>query len=225
MALMQFRSEGRSHRFTDRAAAGEELARRLERRAFQPPVIVLGLPRGGVAVARPVATALRAPLDVLVVRKVGMPTQPELAIGAIAAGGIVVRDAPAVHWRTEWDERENEAFERVAAEERRELDRREALYRAGRPLLDLRDRTAVLVDDGLATGSTMVAAIRAARQAGARTVIAAAPVASAQALERVSLEADETIVLETPHALFSIGEWYDWFEQLSDEEVARLLAG
>jgi putative phosphoribosyl transferase len=223
LALMQLGAGSGSRIFADRAAAGRELARRLEREALRPPVIVLGLPRGGVAVAQPVACALRAPLDVLVVRKIGMPMQPEFAIGAIAAGGIVVRDPPAAHRGTGWAEQGDEAFERLGEQERRELERREAIYRAGRPPLDLKRQTAVLVDDGLATGSTMVAAVRAARRGGARTIIAAAPVASPQALERVSAEADEAIMLEVPDTLFSIGEWYDRFEQLSDAEVMHLL--
>jgi putative phosphoribosyl transferase len=211
------------HVYADRGAAGVELARALEQRSLPPPVIVLGLPRGGVAVAQPVAHALRAPLDVLVVRKIGMPGQPELAIGAIAAGGIVVHEHPGVDRWFGSRQREHEAFERVAAQERHELERREAVYRAGRPPLDLKDKTAVIVDDGLATGSTMVAAVRAARKAGAGTIVAAAPVASAEALRRLGTEADEIVVLTVPETLFAIGEWYDRFEQLSDAEVSRLL--
>jgi putative phosphoribosyl transferase len=214
--------------FADRAAAGRELARKLgselARGKRRTPLIVLGLPRGGVAVAAPVASALHAPLDVLVVRKVGYPLQPELAIGAIAAGGIVVRDAPPAHRWLGPAAGDDAAFEQIVAREHRELERREALYRAGREPLDLKDKTVLLVDDGLATGSTMIAAVRAARKAGARAIIAAAPVASPQAIERVSAEADDVVVLVAPQMLFSIGEWYDRFEQLSDAEVSRLLS-
>jgi putative phosphoribosyl transferase len=220
---MRFGADRTPCPFADREAAGRQLADKLGQRTWHRPLIVLGLPRGGVAVALPVASALKAPLDVLVVRKIGMPGQPELAIGAIASGGIVVRDAAAAdHWFGR-GRRENATFERIVADERRELGRREAAYRAGRPPLDLKGKTVFLVDDGLATGSTMVAAVRAAHQAGARAVIAAAPIASAEAVERVSAEADEVVVLAVPLALSSIGEWYDRFEQLSDAEVSRLL--
>ena len=208
--------------FADRAAAGSELARALERRRFPPPLIVLGLPRGGVAVAQPVARALHAPLDVLVVRKVGMPGQPEFAIGAIATGGVVVHEG-GIATPFGSKQRDSQAFVRAAAMEREELERREAVYRAGRPPLDLQGKTVIIVDDGLATGATMVAAVRAARKAGAGTIVAAAPVASNEALERLGAEADETVVLNVPEALFAIGEWYDRFEQLSDAEVLRLL--
>lgn len=220
---MWFGVDRTARTFADRADAGRELARKLARRSWSAPLIVLGLPRGGVAVARAVATALHAPLDVLVVRKVGLPWQPELAIGAIASGGVVVRDAPTVPRWNGRAVRKHDAFMRLAAQERIELERREALYRAGRPPLDLEGKTALLVDDGLATGSTMIAAIRAAQQAGAWAVVAAAPVASAQAMARVSGEADDTVVLEVPPQLSSVGEWYDRFEQLSDEEVTQLL--
>ncbi len=209
--------------YADRAAAGAELARALEQRKLPPPMIVLGLPRGGVAVAEPVARALHVPLDVLVVRKIGMPGQPELAIGAIAAGGVVVHEDGALVRAFGSRQRENEAFERVLAQERHELERREAVYRAGRAPLDLKGKTAVIVDDGLATGSTMVAAVRAARKAGAPTIVVAAPVASSEAVERLGTEADDIVVLTVPEALFSIGEWYDRFEQLTDAEVSRLL--
>ena len=206
--------------FSDRVAAGAALATEMQRRSLQPPVLVLALPRGGVPVACEIARSLGAPLDVMLVRKVGMPGQPELAIGAVASGNIVVHDRTL--------EREYpgiaEAFERVAAEERRELSRRESVYRAGLPPLVLEGKTVVLVDDGLATGSTMLAAVRAARAGGAASVIVAAPVASSQAAELVGPEADELIILQIPALLFAIGEWYERFEQLEDEEVCRLLA-
>ena len=205
--------------FADRAAAGVALAAEMKRRPLRPPVLVLGLPRGGVPVAHEIARALEAPLDVMLVRKVGMPGQPELAIGAVAAGGIVVHDRTL--------EREYPgiaaAFERVAAEERRELSRRERVYRAGLAPLALEGKTVLLVDDGLATGSTMLAAVRAARAAGAGAVVVAVPVASAQAAALVGAEADELVILQIPAMLFAIGEWYERFEQLEDDEVCRIL--
>ncbi len=209
-----------SRRFTDRAAAGIALARELQRQGLEPPLLVLGLPRGGVAVAYEVARRLEAPLDVMLVRKIGMPGQPELAMGAIASGNIVVhepraaRDIPGL----------GDTFERLVETERRELERRERLFRAGLGALALEGKTVVLVDDGIATGSTMLAALRAARQAGATRLIAAAPVASAEAVELIRADADRVVIVQVPAAMFAIGEWYEHFEQLEDTEVSRLLA-
>ena len=209
-----------SRRFKDRAAAGVALARELEQRHLKPPLLVLGLPRGGVAVAFEVARELNAPLDVMLVRKIGMPGQPELAIGAIASGNIVVHEP-----RMERDMPElAETFETLVAAERRELERREQVFRAGRAPLTLEDKTVILVDDGIATGSTMLAAVRAARQAGATAIVAAAPLASAEALELIQAEADEVVIVQVPMLLYAIGEWYEQFEQLEDSEVSRLLA-
>jgi predicted phosphoribosyltransferase len=188
----------------------------LRRGRLTPPTIVLGLPRGGVPVALEVARALDAPLDVMLVRKIGMPGQPELAIGAVAAGGILVRE-PHLAAGLE------PAFERIAARERQELERREQTYRPLLPPLDIVGKTVILVDDGLATGSTMLAAARAARQAGAAVVVVAAPVASHEAVARLKAEADAVIVVQTPPLLASIGEWYEHFEQLEDSAVRRLL--
>lgn len=209
--------------FSDRAAAGAELARALKRRSLTPPLVVLGLARGGVAVAAPIAKALRATLDVMVVRKVGMPGQPELAIGAIAPPNIVVREPRLADELSEYDDLHDEAFERAVTEQRRELDRREQLYRAGLPPLELTGKTVILVDDGLATGATMLAGIRAARAARAGRIVVAAPVASPDATARVAAEADEVVILETP-PLYAISQWYEEFEQLDDREVCRLLA-
>jgi len=206
--------------FPHRAAAGAALAREMQQRSLRPPVLVLGLPRGGVPVAYEVARALDAPLDVMLVRKVGMPGQPELAIGAVASGDIVVheraieQEIPGIA----------DAFDRIAAEERRELLRRERVYRAGLAPLVLKGKTVVLVDDGLATGSTMLAAVRAARAGGAAAIVVAAPVASPQAVQLLAAEADGIVILQIPAMLFAIGEWYDRFEQLEDDEVCRLLA-
>jgi putative phosphoribosyl transferase len=191
----------------------------MQQRPLQPPVLVLALPRGGVPVAYEVARALDAPLDVLLVRKVGMPGQPELAIGAVASGDVVVHE-PTIEQEVPGIAA---AFDRIAAEERRELLRREQVYRAGLAPLTLKGKTVVLVDDGLATGSTMLAAVRAARAGGAAVVIVAAPVASPQAVELLAAEADELVILQVPAMLFAIGEWYERFEQLEDDEVCRLL--
>ena len=162
---------------------------------------------------------MHAPVDVLVVRKIGMPGQPELAIGAIASGGILVREPGGTgqHWL-------DAHFERLAQRELAEVERRERAYRGGLPPLDLRGRTVVLVDDGLATGATMVAAIRAARQAGAHHVVVAAPVASDEAVARVRAEADQVAIVQTPKFLYVIGAWYEDFDQVEDAEVRHLLA-
>ena len=207
------------HIYEDRGAAGRELAQTLRGHVLQPPVLVLGLPRGGVPVAYEVASALQAPLDVMLVRKIGMPGHSELAIGAIASGGIVVRD-PQIAAETA---RTGEIFNRLVERERRELERRERAYRSGLDPLNLEGNTVILVDDGLATGSTMLAAVRAARKAGAASIVVAAPVAAPEAVELVRAEADSMVILETPAMLFAIGEWYRNFEQLEDTEVLRLL--
>jgi putative phosphoribosyl transferase len=209
----------RSRTFTDRRSAGVLLAHAMLSKRLYPPVIVLGLPRGGVPVASEVARALQAPLDVLTVRKIGAPGQPELAIGAIATGGIVVRE-PAL---TTSFAIPASVFDELARTEWLELARREAAYRHGVGPLDLDGRTVVLVDDGMATGTTMVAAIRSARKAGAARVIAAAPVASDEATALVGSEADEIVILRTPPWLGSVGEWYENFEQVEDTEVQQLL--
>jgi predicted phosphoribosyltransferase len=205
-------------RFADRRQAGRLLAGKVCGLALPPPILVLGLPRGGVPVAHEVADALGAELDVLVVRKIGMPGQPELAIGAIAAGGIVVRE-PSVEQFPGLAAR----FEQLVERERPELERRERAYRGDKPPFDLRGRTVVLVDDGLATGATMLAAIRAARKAGAARVAVAAPVASDEAAALVAAEADDVAIVQTPALLLGVGAWYRDFEQVEDAEVRRLL--
>lgn len=207
-------------RFADRTQAGIALALELSRRKLHRPLTVLALPRGGVPVAYEVARELYAPLDVLVVRKIGMPGQRELAIGAIASGDVIVHESHIARHLEEL----NVSFEALEAAERKELQRREHAYRGDAPPLDLKGQTAVLVDDGLATGATMLAAVRAARRAGADTVIVAVPVASDTAVSLVGAEADEVIVLEKPPWFFAIGQWYENFDQVPDEEVCRLLA-
>jgi predicted phosphoribosyltransferase len=204
--------------FPDRTTAGVALGRELQGRGLRPPLLVLGLPRGGVPVAYEVARLLKAPLDVMLVRKIGMPGWPELAIGAIASGNILVHKPPLEK------EIPAETFDRLAAEQRRELERREGIYRGGRPPLELQGKTVILVDDGLATGATMLAAVRAARQAHAAAIVVAAPVGSREAAELLRAEADSVVILQTPEVLFAIGAWYEHFEQLEDEDVTRLLA-
>lgn len=205
--------------FTDRAEAGRALAALLIAYAHREDVVVLGLPRGGVPVAYEVAAALHAPLDVIVVRKLGAPGQPEFAVGAIASGGVsilnedeaaLVADSP--YLRAE------------IAREHKELMRREALYRNERLPLSLKDRTVILVDDGAATGATMRAAVRAARKLAAHRIIVAVPVAPAQSLEALRAEADEVVCIVAPAFFRSVGEWYREFEQTSDTEVSMLLA-
>jgi len=211
---------GHTRIFPDRTVAGRELGAALAARHLTGSLLVLGLPRGGVPVAFEVATALGAPLDVMVVRKIGMPGQPELAVGAIASGGIVVRDPDTLRYMPG----DAGSFDRLVARERVELERRERAYRAGRPPLELEGRIVILVDDGIATGSTMLAAVRAARQARAARVIAAAPVSSHEAAALLAKEADEAVFLMVPPALYAIGQWYELFNQLEDDEVRRLLA-
>lgn len=206
--------------FKDRSTAGVELARELKRRLLQPPILVLGLARGGVPVAFEVASMLDAPLDVMLVRKIGMPGQSELAIGAIASGDVVVHEP---RMEKEFPDL-GETFDRLADQQRREIERRERIYRPGLAPLELKGKTVILVDDGLATGSTMLAAVRAARAAAAATIIAAAPVASSQAAALVRTEADAAVILQTPPSFFAISQWYESFEQLEDTEVRRLLA-
>lgn len=210
----------RAHTFADRKAAGIELGESLRQRPLRPPVLVLGLARGGVPVAHEVATALRAPLDVMVVRKIGMPGQSELAIGAVASPDVVVREPAAEKYLST----PGVTFGRLVERARAELERRERTYRPGKPPLQLAGRTVVLVDDGLATGSTMLAAVRAARQAGASFVVVAAPVASTEAAALVASEADEVVILQTPPFFFAVGEWYESFGQVDDATVRELLA-
>jgi putative phosphoribosyl transferase len=208
-----------SRTFPDRAAAGAALARELAGRTLAKPLLVLALPRGGVPVAHEVARVLNAPLDVMLVRKVGMPGQPELAIGAVASGGIVVHEAGIESEGPDLAE----TFERIAAHERRELERRERLYRGGLQPLELKGKTVILIDDGLATGFTMLAAVRAARAGGAAAIVVAAPVASPQAAALVRAEADDVVILQSPAMLVAIGEWYEDFAQLEDAEVCHVL--
>lgn len=204
--------------FTNRAAAGRELASLLQQFKEQPDVLVLGLPRGGVPVAYEIAEALHSPLDVMEVRKLGAPGQPELAVGAIASGGVTVINKGVLAWF-----RDPEAIERAETAERVELERREKAYRGARSPLNAKDRVVILVDDGAATGATMLAAVRAARKLDAKKVVVALPVASTDAYRMLAEEADEVICVSTPLSFFAVGQWYEEFTQTTDEEVTRLL--
>lgn len=206
--------------FADRAEAGVALARALESWRGAADAIVLGLPRGGVPVAHEVASALGLPLDALVVRKLGLPWQPELAMGAIASGGAVVVNDEVLRYLPTG----SGAFDEVRLREQRELERREREYRGDRPPLDMKGRTGILVDDGLATGATMEAAVRSLQAIGAARVVVAVPVASVEARERIAGVADEVVCLETPEFFSAVGQWYREFGQTSDAEVRELLA-
>jgi putative phosphoribosyl transferase len=206
--------------FRDRADAGRYLAARLSDYAKRPDVLVLALPRGGVPVAFEVARVLEAPLDLFLVRKLGFPGHEEFAIGAVATGGVRILDEEVI--RT-FGVSPNE-IERVTTLELRELTRRERLYRDDRPAPDVRAHVAILVDDGLATGSTMRAAVAALRIEGARRLVVAVPVAPRDTCESLRAEVDEIVCAETPEPFRAVGMWYDDFGQTSDEEVRTLLA-
>lgn len=203
----------------DRVDAGRRLGQALEPLSG-PDVVVLGLPRGGVPVAVEVARALGAPLDVLLVRKLGAPSHPELALGAVGEGGVRVLDQRLVDRLGVTAEQ----VEQVERRERAEVARRRERLRAGRPPLSLAGRTALVVDDGLATGATARAACAVARAAGAARVVVAAPVGSPDAVERLRPAADAVVCLHTPSAFTSVGQWYADFRPTSDSEVERLLA-
>jgi putative phosphoribosyl transferase len=205
--------------YRNRSEAGRLLAEELAHYKSKADVVVLGLTRGGVPVAAEVARALHAPLDVVVVRKVGVPFEPELAMGAIAGEDTEVLDKELVHALHVTDQE----LRGVVTREREELQRRERLYRGGRPALDLKEHTAILVDDGLATGSTMLAAVAFARKRLAKRVVMAVPVASVEALEKFREKVDECICLATPEPFFSVGDWYWNFLPTEDADVLRLL--
>lgn len=206
--------------FRDRTEAGQVLAERLAPYANRPDVLVLALPRGGVPVGYEVAQALRVPLDVFLVRKLGLPGQEELAMGAIASGGTRVLNEDVVSKLNVPEE----VIDAVAVEEQQELSRREHDYRDGRPPLDVRGRTVILVDDGLATGSTMRAATAALRRQDPAHIVVAVPVGAPETCAELQRNADETVCVQMPQPFYAVGAWYDNFSQTTDEEVRDLLA-
>lgn len=209
-----------SDRFKDRLDAGRQLASALDTYANRGDVTVLGLPRGGVPVAAQVAAVLNAPLDVMVVRKLGVPGQAELAMGAIAEGGAQVRHIGLIHQIG----LPSEDVDAVAAQQQVELDRRVRLYRGDRAPLPLHGRTVILVDDGLATGATMEAAVASVRQQHPRGILVAVPVGAADTCRRLEAMVDALICLRCPSDFGAVGRWYDDFSQTTDDEVRALLS-
>ena len=206
--------------YADRREAGRALAATLQSFAGRTDVVVLALPRGGVPVAYEVARSLQAPLDVFVVRKVGLPSRPELALGAIASGGVrVLNDELIAGLRVSPD-----VIDSVAALEQRELQRRETAYRSGRRPAHLRGRTIILVDDGLATGASMRAAALGLQAHGPARIVVAVPVAALESCRELQALADDVVCAATPQPFHAVGLWYDEFGQTSDEEVRELLS-
>jgi len=206
--------------FHNRREAGKALAARLASYADTPDLLVLALPRGGVPVAFEVARALHAPLDAFLVRKLGVPGHEELALGAIASGGIRVLNPDVVQML----EIPDDVIEAVTQRERRELARRERIYRDDRSPPDVRDHTIMLIDDGLATGASMRAAIAALYDQRARRIVVAVPVAASQTCAELGTEVDDIICLDTPDPFYGVGWWYEDFSQMTDAEVHDLLA-
>jgi putative phosphoribosyl transferase len=205
--------------FPNRIEAGRLLAEKLEKYADRDDVIVLGLPRGGVPVANEVAKHLRVPLDVFIVRKLGVPGFEELAAGAIASGGLRVLNEDVMRAIPHADQ----AIEAVTARETTELQRREQMYREGRPAPELRGRIGILVDDGWATGATMRAAVKALRERGTAKIVVAVPVGPPDTCAEIEKQADETICLSTPEFFQAVGQYYEDFSQTTDEDVRELL--
>jgi predicted phosphoribosyltransferase len=205
--------------FRDRREAGRFLACKLSAYTDRPDVLVLALPRGGVPVAYEVARALRVPLDVFLVRKLGVPGQEELAMGAIASGGVRVLNEDVVRALRI----PGRVVDAVAAEERQELERRDRIYRGSRPAPDVRGRTIILIDDGLATGSTMRAAVAALRKQGPARIVVAVPLGAPETCAELEAVADEAICGTTPEPFYAVGVWYRDFSQTTDEEVHDLL--
>jgi predicted phosphoribosyltransferase len=206
--------------FRDRTDAGRQLAARLKRYANRRDVLVLALPRGGVPVAYEAAKELKAPLDVFLVRKLGVPGYEELAMGAIASGGVRVLNKDIIDYLRIPDE----VIDAVAAREQQELERRERAYRDDHPPPDVKDRVVILIDDGLATGSTMRAAAASLRLQKPRRIVVAVPVSSPETCDEFRSEVDEIVCAFTPEHFQGVGLWYEDFSQTSDEEVRQLLA-
>jgi putative phosphoribosyl transferase len=217
--VLNFKGERQTMRFRSRSEAGRELAGELDAYAGRDDVLVLGLPRGGVPVAFEVAVALRAPLDVLLVRKLGVPGHEELAMGAIASGGVLLLDQN-VSQRLRVP---RQAIADVIDREKRELTRREELYRKDRPEPEIPQKSIILVDDGLATGSSMQAAIMVIRERDPGRIVVAAPVGAREAVESLRKLVDQCVCLSTPPQFKAVGQWYNDFPQTTDEEVMRLL--
>jgi putative phosphoribosyl transferase len=205
-------------KYRNRKEAGQALASKLQAYANRANVVVLALPRGGVPVAFEIAQALHAPLDIFLVRKLGVPGHDELAMGAIASGGVRVLNPDVVYGIPD------RVIEAVAAREQQELERREQLYREGRAALDVRGRTVILIDDGLATGATMRAAAVALRQQQPGAIVVAVPVAAETTCDDFRSEVDDVICAYTPAPFYAVGLWYEDFTQTTDEEVRTLLA-
>ena len=205
--------------FFDRSEAGQFLAEKLSSYANHDDVVVLALPRGGMPVAAEVAKKLNASLDVFVVRKLGLPGHPELAMGAIASGGVRVFNGEVVNALRIPDE----VIDAVSAEELIELQRREKLYRADQPPLDVEGKTVIVADDGIATGSTMLAAVAALRQLNATRIVVAAPVVAASTFFEMERAADEVAAVLAPEHFYAVGQWYENFSQTTDDEVRALL--
>jgi putative phosphoribosyl transferase len=205
--------------YRDRFDAGRALAAKLARYADRPDVVVLALPRGGVPVAFEVAQALNAPLDIFLVRKLGVPGHEELAMGALASGGVRVLNTEVVRALR----LPEEVIDAVARQEGQELERRARAYRGDRPAVDVRGKTVILVDDGLATGSTMRAAVAALRRQKPARIVVAVPVGAQETCEELGAEADEVVCARMPESFFAVGQWYDDFTQTTDEEVRELL--
>lgn len=216
----QFMGDSSTQPFRDRREAGHLLAQQLKHYAGRPDVIVLGLPRGGVPIAFEVAKELVAPLDVFLVRKLGLPGQPELAMGAIASDNVRVLNDDVVRW-SGVPER---VIDAVAKHEQAELERRERRYRHGRGPLKLQGQVVILVDDGLATGSTMQAAVRAVRESRPARIVVAAPVGAQDSCQALAKVADEVICARRPERFNAVGQWYLDFSETSDDEVVELLA-
>jgi putative phosphoribosyl transferase len=206
-------------RFRDRREAGQRLAAKLSTYANRSDVLVIGLPRGGVPVAAEVAKALHAPMDICLVRKLGVPSHKELAMGAIASGGVRVLNYDVLSWL----KISSKTIDEVAARELRELQRRDRLYRGDRPSPEVRDRTVILVDDGLATGSTMRAAIGVLKEQHPQRLVVAVPVAAPDICQEMRGIVDEVVCIMTPDPLYAIGFWYENFAQTTDAEVCELL--
>jgi putative phosphoribosyl transferase len=205
--------------FKDRSDAGKQLAVRLAFLKDQPNVIVLGIPRGGVVVAAEIARALNAPLDVFLAHKLGAPFNPELAIGAITSTGEVLLDELLVA-ELRLPQKE---IAREAEHQRKEIARRLAMFRKDRPPLDVKGKTVVIVDDGVATGSTMLAALRALRQQKTARLILAIPVGPPETMQRLACECDQVVIVDTPEPFWAVGRFYMQFGQTSDEQVIELL--